>query len=203
MNLTDDEKSSITQAIHEIESKVDAELVTVICQRSDDYYFIPCLWAALVALSFPGVLSIANIQLEHEYLWQVSLFFVIAALLQYSPLKFAVIPSYIKQERASRYAQQLFTMQGIHLTKNNTGILLFVSLDEKYTEIIADKGIAAKVDQQQWQSIIDEFTDLIKQHNIAKAYLTAIRRCGDLLLQYFPSESKKSNQLSDHLIEIY
>jgi len=67
LHLTDNEKQTITQAIRDVESGCEAELVTVICQRSDDYYYIPTLWAALVALSFPGILSIAGVSLANEY----------------------------------------------------------------------------------------------------------------------------------------
>ena len=202
MHLTDNEKQTITQAIRDVESGCEAELVTVICQRSDDYYYIPTLWAALVALSFPGILSIVGVSLANEYIWQVGLFFAIALLFQLTPLKLALVPRYIKYERASRYAHHLFMMKGLHLTEKNTGILLFVSLDEQYAEIIADSGIDSKVSSGQWQSIVDGFIASIKQKEIAEAYLTSIKRCGEILLEHYPAKEKSLNELPDHLIEI-
>jgi len=202
LHLTEQEKQSITQAIRDVESRCDAELVTVIAQRSDDYYYIPTLWAALFALSFPGLLSIFDVVIANEYLWQVFLFFAVAALFHFTPLKLVVVPSYIKYQRASRYAHQLFMMQDLHATENNTGVLLFVSLDEKYAEIIADSGISAKVTDEQWQAIVDEFIGLVKQNKTVEAYLAAIKQCGDLLFDYSPNKDKQTNQLPDHLIEI-
>lgn len=202
MHLTDSEKQSITAAIRDVESRCDAELVTVICQRSDDYYFIPTLWAALIALSFPGLLMLFDASLAYDYLWQVVVFFIAAILMQITPLKLAVIPAYIKYQRASRYAHQLFMMQGVHATNNHSGVLLFVSLDEKYAEIIADSGISQKVNNERWQVIVDNFIALVKQKKTAEAYMVTINACGELLNQYFPSTQKNANELPDHLIEI-
>ena len=55
--LTADDKTRIRQAIEDVERKTAGELVTVIAQQSDDYLYIPTLWAALLALAIPGVIG--------------------------------------------------------------------------------------------------------------------------------------------------
>ncbi len=54
--LTEQELTQISRRISEIEARTDAEVVTVLAEQSDDYYYIPTLWAALVGVVMPSVL---------------------------------------------------------------------------------------------------------------------------------------------------
>jgi putative membrane protein len=51
---------------------------------------------------------------------------------------------------AHRVATEQFSIRGIARKKDRSGILIFVSLAERYARIIADEGIAATVPQLQW-----------------------------------------------------
>ena len=53
--LSDAEKETLANKIRQAESRTRAEIVTVIAQTSDGYRYIPMLWAALLALSVPGL----------------------------------------------------------------------------------------------------------------------------------------------------
>jgi hypothetical protein len=44
----------IAEAIARAERRTDAELVTVLARRADDYAYWPLLWAAVLALAVPG-----------------------------------------------------------------------------------------------------------------------------------------------------
>lgn len=201
-NLTQQEKQTINQCIRDVEARTNAELVTVIAQSSDDYRYIPTLWAAVLALSFPGVLALLNTSLPYAYPIQIGIFLLSALLFQWTPIKLSLVPRYIKHQRASQHAHELFFIEGLHLTEENTGVMLFVSLDEKYAEIIADQGINQKVDQATWQSIVDEFIQTIRSGQTAQAYLDSIKACGELLQQHYPAKDKNPNELPDHLIEV-
>ena len=48
--LTQQQRELLTAQVASLESKTDAELVLLVCNRSDSYLYIPALWAALVAL---------------------------------------------------------------------------------------------------------------------------------------------------------
>lgn len=202
MHLTEQEKQEINQRIRDVESETQAELVTVIAQSSDDYRYIPTLWAAVLSLSFPGVLALFETQMSHVYPLQVIIFFVAAFIFQWTPIKMRLVPTYIKHQRASRHAHELFFIEGLHLTEDNTGVMLFVSLDEKYAEIIADKNIADKVESSTWQNIVDAFVQRVKQKQVAIAYTETIDACGKLLKQFYPANDKNVNELPDHLIEV-
>ena len=71
-------------------------------------------------------------------------------------------------------------------TQGRTGVLIFVSLAERYARIIADEGIAAKVDQKEWQAAIDGLTAQMREGHVAEGFLAAIGACGEVLARHAP-----------------
>ena len=51
------DQRQIAEAIARAERHTDAELVTVLARRADDYAYWPLLWAAVLALAVPGLLQ--------------------------------------------------------------------------------------------------------------------------------------------------
>ena len=56
--LSDNEQKQVATAISEVEQGTDAELVTVLAASSDDYAYIPLLWAGVLALLLPGSINL-------------------------------------------------------------------------------------------------------------------------------------------------
>ena len=77
-------------------------------------------------------------------------------------------------------------------------MLIFVSLAEHYARIIADEGIAAKVQTGEWQAAIDALTAHMRHDQIAAGFTAAIERCGDVLAQHAPPDGSP-NELPDRL----
>ncbi len=214
--LSAQEKQDLTQQIRQAEARCDAELVTVIASTSDNYTFIPVLWAALAALSVPGLyflftqtgvrswipLDTQVQQLQAVYVLQVLLFLLLVWLFRWQPLLMRLIPAGVKRRRAHRHAQSQFLQHGVHHTQSRGGVLLFVSVAEHYVEIIADKGVAAAIDDARWEQIIVVFSNHLRQDQVALGFQSAINSCGDLLHQHFPASDKNSDELPNHLIEI-
>ena len=204
MFLTEQEKHKISDAIREAESRTSGEIVTVIARAADDYFYIPTLWAGLLALLTPSVLLILPVEIDYTLIYAIQvLVFVFATMLfRWSPLKLALIPRPIKHRRASRLAYEQFILQGLHQTRDRNGLLLFVSVAERYVEIIADQGINDRVQKDTWNSIVGEFVGHVKQRKIADGFITAIQQSGDVLQQHFPVEPIDKNELPNHLIEL-
>jgi putative membrane protein len=202
--LDDSEKQQIAAAIAAAERKTRGELVTVITASSDEYRYIPFLWAALLSLLVPGILAIFDNPLSWNiaYLLQICTFLGAAAVINWTPLKIHLIPRTVKQLRARRLAQEQFFMQKLHLTRERTGVLLFVSVAEHYVEIIADQGINDVVADDAWQAIIAEFVQRIRNRQVAGGFLAAITACGELLASHFPATDDVSNELPNHLVEL-
>ncbi len=201
--LTDAQRQQVSSAIAEVEKTTDAELVAVLARRADNYFYIPTLWAAFIALITPAVINLTPFWLSyHEVLlaqWLV--FFVFAILLRIPPLMVWLIPKAVRYRRASNLAYRQFLENGLHHTQGETGVLIFVSEAEHYVEILADRGIDQHVSAEQWQSIVDDLIAQLKRGDTLEGMLECIEAAGALLRQYAPVTHDK-NELPDHLVII-
>jgi putative membrane protein len=91
-------------------------------------------------------------------------------------------------------------VQNLHTTTGRTGVLLFVSVAERYAEIIADKGIDERVAPGTWKGIIDHLTAAIGGGRPTDGFVTAIAAIGTVLAKHFPPGSQAPNELPNHLI---
>ena len=202
--LSEADKQRITEAIREAEMKTSGELVTVIAHAADAYLYIPMLWASLAALTLPAVIWLLPVNLPFPllYSFQLATFLGLALLFRWPPLKMRLIPKAVKRRRAGRLAWEQFFAQNLHLTRQRTGVLLFVSVAEHYVEILADKGINDKVKQDAWDDIVADFIKRVKAKQVAEGFLSAINACGKLLAESFPRPEGDIDELPNRLIEI-
>ena len=205
MNLmTDSDKQRIVEAIRRAEARTSGELITVIAREADDYYYIPTLWAALTALALPALVTVLALQhtLLDSYGAQVTLFLLATLLFRIPALKYRVVPKAVKRQRAARLAREQFLMQNLHHTAGRTGIMLFVSVAERYVEVIADKGINDAVEAGAWEDVVARFVARVKAGRITEGFVDAVEACGEHLARHFPVQAGDRNELPDHLIEL-
>jgi putative membrane protein len=203
------DKERIARAIQDAETRTSGEIVAVVAGESSGYHYTGVLWAALAALTLP-LLLIYVPQLtgwhfafqgpERLYLIQLLAFIVLAVILQHPVLRYALTPRAVKRARAHQNAREQFVSQDMASTEQRTGVLIFVSLAERYVEVLADKGIAEKVDRSVWQRAVDALTSNIAADRPAEGFLTAIRICSDVLAEHFPPGSHNDDELPNHLI---
>jgi putative membrane protein len=199
--ISDADKLEIEKVIGEVEKNTSGEIVAVIARASGDYYYVPYLWAALAALIVPWPLLYWTWMPEEEiYLIQLAVFAVLAAVLHYAPLRFALVPRSVRRQRAHQRAMQQFFAQDIYTTPGHTGVLLFVSAAERYAEIVTDAGIHSKVPDTEWHDIIGELTAEIGKGNAGRGLIQAIHRIGAHLAAHFPASAAKQNHLPNHLV---
>ncbi len=196
------EQTRISAAIAEVERGTDAELVTVLAAASDDYRYIPLLWAALVALIVPSALYLTPLSTAWIITAQLAAFVVLAVLLQTETLRARLIPKSVRTLRAANMARRQFLEQGLHHTDDDTGVLIFVSEAEHYVEILVDRGISSKVDNERWSSIIENFVDDVHEGQVERGFLTALERCGEILAEAVPKTPDNHNELDNRLILI-
>jgi putative membrane protein len=127
-------------------------------------------------------------------------FAALLAVLFYRPIRFALVPKATKQLRAHRRAVEQFLTQNLHTTEGRTGVLLFVSVAERYAEILADTGIHKKVPDAEWQGIVDILTKAIGEGRAADGFVAAVEAIGARLAQHFPPGSADATRLPNHLI---
>src|SRR5207253_9383037 len=66
-----------------------------------------------------------------------------------------------------------FTEHGLHYTRDHTGILIVVSLTEHRVEVLADRGINAKVETAVWQEIARILIEGLKARSACNAFCKA------------------------------
>ena len=200
--LTEKQKYSLEEHIRKIESRTDAEIVMVLAKRSDNYGYAPTLIAActsmlipLASLFWPFWLSLSEVVFI-----QFVAFFGLAILLRIPTLIRLVVPRRTKFFRASNIAMRQFLTQQVHTTKNNLGLLIFVSELEHYIEIITDHGLR-KIENTAWEIAIQNAVPLLQKGKIEESFKSIIDLVGSELVEHFPKTANKA-QLSNRLIEI-
>ncbi len=199
--LTAEQQQQVSSAIADVEKHTDAEMVTVLARRADDYHYIPTLWAAIVALISPAIISLTPLWLSDREMLVVQwvVFIALALFLRIPPLMVRLIPKSVRYWRASNLARRQFLENNLHHTQGDTGVLIFVSEAERYVEILADRGISQHVSDEQWQIIVNSFTAKVKESRTLEGFLECIEASGSLLKQYAPATHDK-NELPNRLI---
>jgi putative membrane protein len=199
--ISEADKLEIEKAIGEAEKSTSGEIVAVVARASGGYYYVPYLWGALAALIAPWPLIYWTwMPVEEIYLIQLAVFAALAFVLHHEPLRFMLVPRTVMRQRAHRRAMQQFVAQNIYTAPGHTGVLLFVSVAERYAEIVTDAGIHAKVPDTEWQDIVAKLTAGIGGGNAGKGMAEAILRVGEHLAAHFPAPACKPNALPNHLV---
>lgn len=201
--LNKQQLDQLAASVKKVEKVTDAELVTVLARASDDYLYIPTLWAAMVALLTPGLLSFSPLWLDwfELIIVQGSLFAALALIFRVPAIRYRLVPAAVKKSRADMMAKHMFLEQGLHHTKGETGILIFVSEAEHYVEILVDRGISEKVDDQTWQKIVNEFTAQVKAGAVMEGFEACIASVAEVVSEVVPATEEK-NELPDRLVVI-
>ena len=191
----------IAEAITAAERTTSGEIVAMIAPQSASYLHVPFLWAALAALAVPWPFVFWTWwPIEHIYLMQLGVFAALVAILMHPPLRLALVPRGEKHTRAHRRAVEQFLAQNLHTTVGRTGVLIFVSVAERFAEILADAAIHEKVPESEWQTIVSDLTDQIGNGQAGDGFVRAIAAVGEHLARHFPPEARHPHTLSNHLI---
>jgi putative membrane protein len=196
------EQERIHQAVIAAEAKTSGEIVPMVVASSARYTEIE-LFGVVTGL-FLGMLL--------GWLWhdpwesyRLNLWPVIGATLGFL---IARVPA-VKRRLASRSRVEeavndrcmaAFTEQGLHYTRDHTGILILVSLLEHRVEVLADRGINEKVPPGTWDEVVEILTAGLKSRHAGDAFCKAVERCGDILASHFPRQADDRDELPNKLV---
>lgn len=82
-------------------------------------------------------------------------------------------------------------------TENNSGVLIYLLLADHDIEIVADRGITAKVDQTEWDNIARLMERHYRAGDFRQGTFEGIRRVSELLARHFPPGETNPNELSN------
>lgn len=207
--MNPEEHAKLAAAIRAAESRTCGEIYCVVARASDSYFFP----AALMVSAGIMVVSLAlSFALGHWWIDLAATTLVAAQLLALAcalallwrlpGLCLLMAPHRLRYRRAHDNALKQFLTRNVHITEARTGVLIFVSLAERYAEIIADAGINSVVPQETWNGAVGDLTAHAAQGKLADGFTVAIETVGVLLATHFPVHPGDENELDDHLVEL-
>jgi putative membrane protein len=189
--FTPEEHNRIDAAMAAIEHDTSADLRVVVTRVSDRYPLYPVAWAAIGAILLGGVVSLIRPDLASRTMIVIQLWFLIVMtlLFEWLPLRLSIVPKRVKHAHAWQLAHREFNAHAIANPNQQHRILLFVSLGERYVEIVADHDTHALAPAGTWNKIVDEFLATVKSGRVADGVLAAIAACGSILKEHHPAAS--------------
>ena len=100
---------------------------------------------------------------------------------------------------ARQRAVTLFGKLRVWDTEHNNGVLIYLLLAEHAIEIIADRGVNARVGAVQWQALVEALRTDLRAGRFEAGLLAAVDAVSLLLAQHFPLAPGQSrpNELPD------
>ena len=83
-------------------------------------------------------------------------------------------------------AVDLFSQLRVWDTANNTGVLIYLQFVDRKIEIVADRGISARVGQAEWDAASAAMAEEFRAGRFEKGVLAGIERVSALLAQHLP-----------------
>lgn len=96
---------------------------------------------------------------------------------------------------ARRRATEVFSELRVWDTEENSGVLIYVLLADREVHIVADRGIARRVNQSDWDAIARSMREQFKHGDFKRGSLDGIGRITALLAKHFPPGPANPNEL--------
>lgn len=203
MSISQEDHERIASAIRAAEAKTSGQIVCVLARTSSHATALPIFIAAVAALATPWLLMAFTAMTVHRILsLQLVVFILFLILLCLPPVQGALIPRKARRAIAHHVAMEQFTSRGLGRRKDRSGILIFVSLAERYVRIIADDEISARVPQSEWQAAVDALVAHLRDGRVAEGFITAINVCGNKLAEHFPRTASSNDVLPNRIFLI-
>jgi len=134
--------------------------------------------------------SIATAIRVSEKLHMGELRFVAEAGLEWQDLFFGV--------NSRERALQIFSQLRIWDTEHNSGVLIYLLLADRKVEILADRGINARVSPGVWLRICRDMESKFRSDEFESGVLMGIAAITHQLQQHFPAQAHNPNELPDY-----
>lgn len=94
-------------------------------------------------------------------------------------------------------AIEIFSQLRVWDTEHNSGVLIYVQTVDRHIEIIADRGINAKVEQRQWEAIAGRMQTEFRAQRYEAGVIAGMREITALLARHFPPTGANPDELPD------
>ena len=104
-----------------------------------------------------------------------------------------------KRKSLKELAEKEFFKLGVANTRDKTGILIFLLLEDRKFYILADSGINAKVTQETWDDIKDEIQKKFVRGEFCRGLIFGVEEVGKILSSHFLIKADDTNELSNRI----
>ncbi len=201
--FTEVEKKKVEATVRDVESRTIGEVVVMVVDSSDPYPEAEVI-GGIVGGGFVSLI--------------LTVLFFHSSVLVFLPLSFLLFfPAHLlmrgdhrwkalllgaerKEHAVRERAEQAFFEKGLHKTKENTGVLFFLSLLERKVWILADTGIYQKIGQETLDRYAKTVSQGVRDGRACDALCEAIEGVGQLLSKHFPMKAGDIDELPDQVI---
>ncbi|WEJ98554.1 MAG: TPM domain-containing protein [Candidatus Sphingomonas phytovorans] len=221
-HLNAEGRALVAAAVTRAEQGTDGEIVTIVSQRSDQYHDAALHYAFAAALAVIALAAMSPATFEAKFGWfsngwgeassrtilfsvliaETIIFLIVRYTLAWAPLRMALTPRGTRSRRVRRRAIQYFKVGAERRTEARVGILLYLSLDERIAEIVADEAIHKAVPAERWGEAMTALVDEVRAGRPAEGMAAAVTRIGAILSENFPKTETDRNELPDRLIQL-
>jgi uncharacterized membrane protein len=133
----------------------------------------------LRAFPKPALRAIEQAIMESERTHQGEIRFVVEGNLPVRGL--------LRDQSLRARAVELFAQLGVWDTEHNSGVLIYVQLLDRRVEIVADRGIHAKVGDVFWNAICRRMEAAFREGQFESGALQALKEMTAALAEHFPA----------------
>ena len=210
----EEDLKKIEAAVEAAEGKTSGEIAVAYIKQSDSYAVQELMFGIAVGFLYFMELLFLTPKIEafvRGLSWEYSVnyllmvygfstfvvIFLVYLLANIPLIDRLIVPRSVKNRKVRERALRHFAEAGVYKTKDQTGILIFISHLEHRIELIADSGIAAKIGQETWDRMVGHIIDGIRQGKLTDHLVEAIGQCGDILTEHFPIQPDDVNELKN------
>lgn len=201
--LGDEVKQAFTDAIVAVESRTSAEVVIAVRARSATYRHVELITG--IAVTFATLAFMLYTPSYQFGLLSLLIDPFVAGLAagllatQIDPLHRLLTLPRVRGERVRIAAQSTFFENGVRMTSERTGVLVYLSLLERTVHVVADTGVSEAVDPAEWTRACAAIDDALAGENDGLAVAAAIEGLGDVLEPALPRSQFDVNELADEV----
>lgn len=202
--LNSEQQAIIREAVRQAEAGTSGEIAPMLVAESDDYREAAVQAAIIMATLLSLTISFF---VNDTSVW----FFIPLTAILYVPslalvgrlpsLKLAFTPAARVRDIVRQRAIRAFHEKGLHRTRDENGILIFISLLERKVWILGDRGINAVIPQEHWTDLASGLASGLREGNMVKSLVSTITEVGIILTKHFPHSKDDTNELPDLLEE--
>lgn len=189
----------------DFEADSSAELVFAVARRSDAYADVPYKIGALCALAVLLLVVYLPIQFNASWFWvDTVVAFAFGWLVgkAFPRLTRVLVSRRRRKARVREAAEAVFVNRGVSLTRERTGVLVYISWLEQTVMLLWDVGIEKRVPRTVLQAAKNEFERLPLFQNFPAAFEPALQPLKKLFDEKLPRPPDDVNEISNRPVVI-